>query len=336
MWDHVRMDMSHLPSRRDLHASSDSSRTPSHQGAQPPGSTRAGGVTKWISAATVAILSLVIAIPIGVASLVWPAVLATSLGALAIAVGWGKIVDTPLALPSQIIVAASGVISACAVALVRDQSVVFFVAGLALVLLMGAEVWMAPTPRNHAAMAQDETLSPEEAMAFKRAMWLQSSTTASITASVSGLLVAIGGATWVALAAQEGWRLLLPIAAILVAVVVVGDQVGDTWGRQSLGAFISGILGGVVGSAILLTRGQGVPIGDLILPLTSRFIGETGSVVLLGLLAGTLVALIVVVVDALMGEHTAERGARAAMARGAVKFLISGIVIYTIIRVGGA
>lgn len=336
MWDYVRMDMSHLPSRRDLHAPPDSPNLPVSVGGRSPHLPRNGGVTKWISALTVAILSLVIAIPIGVASLVWPAVLATSLGAVTIAIGWGKIVDVPLALPSQIIVAASGILSACAVALVGDQSVVFFVAGLALVLLMGAEVWMAPTPRNHAAAGTDESLSEEEEVAFRRAMWIHSSTTASLTASVSSLLVAIGGATWVALASQEGWRLLLPIAAFLVAVVVVGDQVGDTWGRQSLGAFISGIIGGLLGATILLTRGQGVPMGDLILPLTSRLIGESGSVLLLGVLAGTLVALIVIVVDALMGEHSAERGARAAMARGAVKFLISGIVIYTIIRVGGA
>lgn len=330
------MDMSHLPSRRDLHAPSDLQKLPVSTGESHSHLPRNGGVTKWISAVTVAILSLAVAIPIGVASLVWPAVLATSLGALAISIGWGKIVDIPLALPSQIIVAASGIASACAVALVGDQSIVFFVAGLALVLLMGIEVWMAPTPRNHAAAGADDALSEEETLALRRAMWLHSSTTASLTASVSALLVAIGGATWVALASQEGWRLLLPIAAILVAVVVVGDQVGDTWGRQSLGAFISGVVGGLIGSAILLTRGQGIPTGDLILPLTSRFIGETGSVLLLGVLAGTLVALIVIVVDALMGEHSAERGARAAMARGAVKFLISGIVIYTIIRVGGA
>lgn len=330
------MDMSHLPSRRDLHAPPDSPSAPTNEGDRSSYPPRSVGVGKWISAATVAILSLVIAIPIGVASLVWPAVLATSLGAVAISIGWGKIVDIPLALPSQMIVTASGIVSACAVALVGDQSVVFFVAGIALVVLMGAEVWMAPTPRNHAVAGVDDALTEEEAMAFRRAMWIHSSTTASLTASVSGLLVAIGGATWVALASQEGWRLLLPIAAILVAIVVVGDQVGDTWGRQSLGAFLSGIAGGLVGSAILLTRGQGIPTGDLILPLTSRFIGETGSVLLLGVLAGTLVALIVIVVDALMGEHSAERGARAAMARGAVKFLISGIVIYTIIRVGGA
>lgn len=330
------MDMSHLPSRRDLHARPDTAPTPAPQTQPPTRGARLGGMSKWISAATVVLLSLVIAIPVGVASLVWPTVLATSLGALAIAVGWGKLVDIPLALPSQILVGAAGMISACAVALVGDQSVVFFVAGLALVLLMGVEVWMAPTPRNHADVTESEAMSEEEVMAMRRAMWVHSSTTASLTASVSGLLVAIGGATWVALASQEGWRLLLPIAAILVAVVVLGDQVGNTWGGQSLGAFISGIIGGVGGAAILLAGGQGVPLGDLILPWTAKMIGESGAVVLLGILAGTLVALIVIVVDALMGEHHGQRGARAAVGRGAVKFLISGIVIYTIIRVGGA
>lgn len=330
------MDMSHLPSRRDLHARPDVPTTRAPQAQAPSGGNRFEGMSKWISAATVALLSLVIAIPVGLASLVWPTVLATSLGALAIAVGWGKLVDIPLALPSQIVVGAAGIVSASAVALVGDQSVVFFVAGLSLVLLMGVEVWMAPTPRNHAAIADTHPLSEEESDALKRAMWVHSSTTASLAASVSALLVAIGGATWVALASQDGWRLLLPIAAILVAVVVIGNQVGDTWGAQSLGAFASGILGGIGGSVILLSAGQGVPLGDLILPWTAKLIGESGAVVLLGILAGTLVALIVIVVDALMGEHQAERGARAAIGRGSVKFLISGVVIYTIIRVGGA
>lgn len=322
---HVSEPLSPLPTRRSIHGN-------------PPGGSTFFPSFKWFSALIVAVLSVLAAI--GAASGVgaWVSVVIVGFAGSIFASGWGRLSGAPVLLPSQVLIGLSAVAAGVSVAYVQDQFATVFLLGIVLALSVGVEIWTAPAPRDHSqasAVSLDES-SGGGSVDLLRTSWVASSATSSLASAVTGIVIAVGGSAWVAMMSTDAWRLLLPIAAMIVCVVVIGDQFGSSWQGQALWAVTAGIISGVVGAVLMIALGQGATLGHLVLPGVAQFLGPQLTVVLLAGGTGLLVASVVIVVDAVFGDHEAPSDFFAALSRGCAKFLLSGLVVYTVIRVAGA
>lgn len=157
----------------------------------------------------------------------------------------------------------------------------------------------------------------------------------SAPAAACCLLVAVGGSAWVALSVRDQWLPAVPFTCLLAVVVVLGDQVGGTFRSNSIGAVLTGVVCGAVAGSALGTFGpRGVPVST-VLPSLARLVGERPASVLAGIVVGLAVALVVVVVDGLLGDHARPTSLTGAIARGTAKFLVAVLPVYALIRIGG-
>ncbi|PID97852.1 MAG: hypothetical protein CSA82_02245 [Actinobacteria bacterium] len=293
---------------------------------------------RWVSPLVVVVAALMVSISVWKLDSLWPIVGIVSVCAALIAWGWRNLVGIPLALPSQIVIVAAGTAAGISVALTRDQMSVTFVMGIAMVVLIAVEVWLAPTPRNYTEQETSHSQAPYDTKRQKgddvRKSWSYASTTSAVAASATALLIAVGGSGWVALAFVEGWRILVPMAAVVVAFVVGANQVGHSWVLQSLMAVVAGVLSGAVGALFLRAR-SGNAFSAVVLPVISTQFGDAAAIAIFGAFSGASVAVAVSIVDALLGNHRKNLGGKAAFGRGAVKFLVAGLTIYALVRIGG-
>ncbi len=130
---------------------------------------------------------------------------------------------------------------------------------------------------------------------------MASSTTSSLATAITGIAIAVGGSAWVAMMATDAWRLLLPIAAVIVALVVIGDQIGASWQGQALWALTAGLVAGITGAVLMIAVGQGGTLGNLVLPTIAQFLGTQLAVVALSAGTGVVIAIAVVVIDGVAG-----------------------------------
>lgn len=292
---------------------------------------------KWTSAVTVTVLAVLVAVNASWLNSLWASVAVISLGGTVVAAGWERLMGAPIPLPSRIFISLSTIAASVAVAFVQDQVAIVFVLGVLLAALVGVEMWTAPSPRDHSAdgPTNDDPLTPSQQLQVKRQSWVVSSASSSLVSAIMGLMIAVGGTAWIAMSVSDAWRLLLPIASAIVLCVVIGDQFGATWHRQSLGALLAGVASGLLGAIVMILLGHGPTLGHMVLPFCSRWIGPDGTVALLAVGTGLVVAVAVVVIDAVFGDHDSDSDMLAAASRGAAKFFICGVVVYTILRVAG-
>lgn len=293
---------------------------------------------KWISAAVVTLLALFAGVNAAWLNSLWVSVIVVFVAGTVLVIGWERLIGTPIPLPSQIFISLSTLVAGIAVAFVKDQAAIVFVVGVVMAGLVGIEIWTAPVPRDHSTALESDSreLNEEQLTILRRNSWVVSSASSSLAASMTGLMIAVGGAAWIAMSATDAWRLLLPIAAAIVAGVVIGDQFGSTWVGQSLWALLAGVTTGAVGAVSTLSLGVGSTLGHLVLPSVAQFFGPRGTVVVLAVGTGVIISVAVMVIDAVFGDHHFDNDRLAAASRGAVKFLLCGLVVYTVLRVAGS
>lgn len=291
---------------------------------------------KWASAALVTSLSLALAATASLDAWLFVTVLIVASAGAFLAAGWPRLVKVSMPLPSQVFIGLSALTAAVAVAFVRDQSAIVFVVGVSLAFLVGLEIWTAPSPRDHSAMTGLEGLPDDDACLSQRVSWVSSSATSSLATAVSGMVIAVGGTAWVAMAGSDSWRLLVPVAAVIVACVVIGNQIGSSWLGQALWALTTGVISGALGASVMLFLGHGKTLGHLILPALASLLGPQLTVIALGVGTGVVLAIVVMVIDAVMGDHDGDSNILVSLSRGAAKFLLCGLLVYTVIRVAGA
>ena len=281
---------------------------------------------------------------------------------LALALGWNALTGIELPVPTIGVLALSALFVPPMVAYTHNLGSVVPVAGVASSLLIAATVMSLPAPRDRSreeragdppqgnppqgrgtrparsvappasTIHEDDNLQPP-----RRATPSDSSMPNYLVLShaIAAQALIMSGTAWVALDALNQWEIIIPIAAIIIAAVVWGDQIGSSYRSQSLGALGTGVLAGVIAASAFWGVGMMTSVTPIVLPGVTHVFGRLSAVLLLGGIAGLSVALSVIVLDGLLGDHIMRRPPLGALARGAAKFLVAATPIYAIVRIGG-
>lgn len=281
---------------------------------------------------------------------------------LALALGWNALTGMELPVPTIGVLALSALFVPLMVAYTHNLGSVVPVAGVASSLLIAATVMSLPAPRDRSreeragdppqgnppqgrgtrparsvappasTIHEDDNLQPP-----RRATPSDSSMPNYLVLShaIAAQALIMSGTAWVALDALNQWEIIIPIAAIIIAAVAWGDQIGSSYRSQSIGALGTGVLAGVIAASAFWGVGMMTSVTPIVLPGVTHVFGRLSAVLLLGGIAGLSVALSVIVLDGLLGDHIMRRPPLGALARGAAKFLVAATPIYAIVRIGG-
>lgn len=266
----------------------------------------------------------------------WPVI---ALAGILLSCGWNVLTGIEIPALTVIILALASSAIPLTVVLTGDLADGVCIFSLAIIAIATTILASTPAPRDHSIVTEPSEHADNESARrpLSRRSRPHNERPASIMACASALsvLALIGaGSTWIALEALPQWNFIVPIAAIIIAAVVWGDQIGSTFRLQSWGAFGVGIIGGplaAIGAYYLAETSAFTPI---ILPTVVKSVGPIPALALIGAGAGLGVALAVIVVDAVLGEHQAPHPPLGALARGAAKFLVAALPIYAVIRIG--
>lgn len=341
------------------------------QPAGPPGSTRATRATRaadvllrHLSGLVVLVLSGLFAVAQGVFHSPVLVVLVLGLASAALAAGWPAVTGIRLTPAVQVVVALTGLGAAVAVTWTDDLSALTLALGIGVCVLIGASLFLGPAPRDRsfAGLVSGAPPSPAGAPPSPAAAPPSSAGTPSsagappaptrrpgshvvdedgpgplleMCSGATASLVAAAGSCWAALAGAPAWSALSLAACAVVAAVVLGDQAGRTFRAKSAGALAAGVLCGTVITAIAHLAGNTGVLLPAVLPVVARRLGGQAAVLVLGLATGVAVALAVMLVDALLGDHGRQPTRLGSLARGCAKFLVAVLPVYAMVRVGG-
>lgn len=317
----------------------------------------AGVTGRHVSALTVLIWCALTAAVSALSPWVTAALIACA--AVVLALGWAQLTRIPVPLPATVVTALAGAVSAVVVLLTRDLSAAPPLLGLAVVALSAAVLlsrgasassdpdWSTTTASAAsppaAAPLGAATAADGPAPDMRRTPRASHSVPTraalpplmALPAAAVCLLVAIGGSVWVSLVVRDQWSPIVPLACLLTGAAVLGDQLGASFRSNSLGAVgVGGVTGAGSALALELLGFRGASPSAL-LPGLVRLVGETAAAPVFGLLTGIAVALAVIAVDGLLGDHLRRSSGAGAIARGTAKFMVAVLPIYALIRVGG-
>lgn len=280
---------------------------------------------------------------------------------LALALGWNALTGIELPVPTIGVLALSALFVPPMVAYTHNLGSVVPVVGVALSLLIAATVMSLSAPRDRSteggtggspqgnpsqgrgrgstcsATLPASTLEDGNLRTPRRTTSRESSMPNYLVLShaIAAQALIMSGTAWVALDALNQWAIIIPIAAIIIAAVVWGDQIGSSYRSQSIGALGTGVFAGIIAASAFWGVGMMTSITPIVLPGVTHIFGRLAAVLLLGVVAGLSVALSVIVLDGLLGDHIMRRPPLGALARGAAKFLVAATPIYAIVRIGG-
>lgn len=357
MWDDTTMDADHQPPpelrrrRSDRHRSVPASES---MGQAPGGaeqertrSANAQAIIERLSSRSLSIdsglrvsaLTVLAFSVLGILAWLLPGSLWTfgplvALAGICVALGWEALagVDLPFSAHAVLVAVSAGI--PLTVALTADLASAVPLVAFAATAIVASILWGAPAPINHydaGDSAHGQGASPRRADRSAKPV----PTTTLLASSFSALIFITGGTSWIALDALAQWAVVIPIACVIVAAVVWGDQIGATYRAQSAWALLVAVVVGIAASLGMRLIGQSVALTPVVLPGIARTIGDNGAAALLGALTGVGVALSIIVVDGLLGDHIHRRAPLGALARGAAKFLVAAIPVYAMIRIGG-
>ncbi|WP_243442568.1 hypothetical protein [Schaalia vaccimaxillae] len=258
------------------------------------------------------------------------------LAAILLAFGWPALTGVRIRPATQICIAVSGMVIPFSVSRAHDLWIATAALGLAMVAVIVSTIMTASAPESHNIYpGPDGQEGPTVDYQPDNRLWASTSLTSSLASSVTALLIVAGGATWLALDAMERWSVTVPMACFVVAVVVWGDQIGRTFRAQSVSALISAVVAGLVAAVVAWKIGSSAMLLPVVLPGLARSVGELAAIIVLGICTGVAVALAIIVVDGLLGDHENRQSPIGALSRGAAKFLVAAVPVYAMIRIGG-
>ncbi|WP_231367332.1 MULTISPECIES: hypothetical protein [unclassified Schaalia] len=271
----------------------------------------------------------------------WTFIPVIGLAGVLLAAGWPRLTGVRIRSLTQGVLVLSAPLIPLTVALTQDLRVAVSALALAIVALVITSILEAPTPVDHHICDAPTNNEPRGAWYVEdtgqqvRPSWRTTSTMASLASGITALLIITGGSAWAALDSLNEWAVTVPIAAVVVAIVVWGNQIGSTFRSQSVAAVVSAIVAGIAAAVIAWALGHATALQPLVLPGLARTMGELAAIVFLGVATGISIALAIVVIDGLLGDHDVRQPPVAAVARGATKFLVAAVPVYVMIRVGG-
>lgn len=298
-----------------------------------------------VSALVVFVLAFVMSLCMLLPGSEWASAATVTVASVLLALGWPGLTGTTVIVPAQIGIVLSGASSALVVALSRDMWTAALGLGLVVILIVGIEVVASPKPRDHSVGAagtgpftvggMSRRASRALASSAEGSSWSNNSTSASLASSLTGALLACGGAAWVSLISNPQWAFVVPVAAVVVACVVWADQVGSTYRTQSLVALICALLAGAAVAAGLWWLSRSLDFMPTVLPSFTGGGNTLLAMAILGVVMGLAVGLAVIVIDGLLGDFDGVHSPWENSGRGAAKFLVAAIPVYVIMRVGG-
>lgn len=289
-----------------------------------------------ISALTVLALSLLALLLWLAPGAAWTFGPVVALAGILLAFGWNALTGIDIPLPSAVMLALTGAIIPMVIAVTGDLGDGVGIFGLAVIGVVATSLASAPAPRDHSTPDSPQARrAAGESAPKRRAVARPRPTLMSLASALAALALIGAGSTWIALDALPQWSVVVPIAAIVAAAVVWGDQIGSSYRSQSAGALAAGLISGPLAGIGAYLLGKATALTPIVLPGLAHSTGPLLAVALLGVGAGLGVALFVIVLDGLLGDHTAPRPPLGALARGAAKFLVAALPIYAIIRIGG-
>ncbi|MDO5722541.1 MAG: hypothetical protein Q4P06_08415 [Actinomycetaceae bacterium] len=225
---------------------------------------------------------------------------------IVLANGWSGLVHSPTRYAPALTILVVGIGSTIAVRATGDLAWATVAVGVAVVVAALAEM-ARPLPREDLVR--------------------------SISASVTGALVAILGSAWVGLSSSPVWSIVMVGTALIVICAVVGNQFGTRVRARAVGAVLGGVVGSglVAGLAMVLKPHASLinlltPFNDPASPLLSLTIASLA----MGFAIGGVIAF----VDIIFGERIRRCTEAGAFARGAMKFLLVVMPIYILVRLG--
>ena len=331
----------------------------------------AGVTGRHVSALAVLLWCICMAIASSVAP--WATTLVVGAACIVLVSGWRQLTRTPQPRAAALVAGAAGVLSAAAVLHTHDLSAATPLLGVSMPLLAaavlvgtgggGTGAARQPSPRDGTAPRDGEVQSVGRAPAESlptgqgpgvahpdpsarrvdggrrgdtRAASLRAlPSVLALPSAVASLLVAVGGSAWVALAVQDQWSPTLPLACLMAAAVVLGDQFASSFRANSVGALLAGALAGVACMLGLEMLDMGGTSVSSLLPALAATFGPRAAPPLFGVATGIAVALAIIAVDGLLGDHLRRSSHTGALARGSAKFLVAVLPIYALIRIGG-
>lgn len=256
---------------------------------------------------------------------------------ICLALGWNALTGIELPVPTTVLLALAGAVIPAVVAYTGDFADAVPLVGLAVIGVAATTLATAPSPRDRSVVPPEEDTAPASSPVPRRRKGEDPAmpTSLVLASALSALALIVGGTAWVALDVLTQWAIVVPIACVVVAAVVWGDQIGSSYRSQSLGALGAGVAAGLVAAVAVWWLGRTTSLMPIVLPGLADAVGKLGAVCILGVASGLAVAVAVIVLDGLLGDHLVRRPPLGALARGAAKFLIAAIPVYAMIRIGG-
>ncbi|MCD4549951.1 hypothetical protein LRP57_05895 [Schaalia sp. lx-260] len=286
---------------------------------------------------TVTVLSIVAALTSIISNGHWLMLTIPVLAAILLALQWPQLTGTPTSVFGQAGIVFGALVSNVAVSVVKDLYWITLLTALLVVLVLIAEVLSAPRPIDHS-----QVFSRGESAGTKRISthvgfsptWPTQATTATIVASVTGLLIAMSGSTWTGMSVSPRWAFAIPFTAFTVITASWAMRLGSRQWINVLCCFTCTIAAGI-GSMMFFAQAVQTSRINAVMHVLSFGAGTSlhVGVVILGVLLGGTVAVVVTVIDRLFAERWASSTSRAA-AIGALIFLTATFPIYALIRLG--
>ncbi|MDO4259962.1 MAG: hypothetical protein Q4C87_10650 [Actinomycetaceae bacterium] len=293
-----------------------------------------------LSALAVLTLAALIAVVSFLPGARWSSAVIVSVAICGLSAGWPRLTNATISFVARLCIALTGIATAFAVAFSRDFRSGVMAFGLGVILILGVQIFMSPHLKNYSTMDRvpigppDDPASADEANSYVPA-WGQNSTSASAAASIAAIAIACGGTSWVALAANEETRVLVPISAVAVAGIVAGRHVGSTFWIRSTVAMLAAGLAGLLTAWGLWSIGLSAAFPPLLQSLANSSRSTLTPSLVLGLGSALSMGIVVIAISALFGEVTRSSSLWERLSRAALKFLVAVIPVYLIVRLGG-
>lgn len=239
-----------------------------------------------------------------------------------LALGWPSLARLHMPWLAQAVLALGGALTPVAVAYWKNLDIAIPLTGITLVALVAATILDAPAPRDHSVGRTSEH-------------WGSTSLTAALASSVTALLIVTAGSMWVSLTVHERWSVIVPMAALIALVAAASARTGRSSRAVIVWSIIMGLVAGLVAASAAWILGQTSDLLPVVFPFIARRFGDFAAFLTLGGVTGFGVGFAVSVVDVLLGERTSSAQLASVLGRGAAKFLVAGLPVYAMIRIGG-
>lgn len=229
---------------------------------------------------------------------------ATGVGVLIFAFGWGRLIRLPAPKTSMILISLVGLAVVVTARVFGDFSIIAELVGLGVVGAFVAEMWRQP---------RLELIS-------------------SVSGNVAGVLIASTSGAWIVLENETLWYFLLVPAAITLLGGCVGMAMSANWTTKSraiTALVMSSLFGFVAGAAIMGLYGS---MREQLIIFAGGHLPTLPAAVVSGVILGAVVGLTFSALTVVFSDEMSPVTVDAAFSQALIPVLAAGIPIYILAR----